>query len=90
MQRISTMMVAATFAIAPLSGCQNEDTGRVHSREQHQTVSEDGRTATQTQSQIRETPSGATVKETATRQREVVTPAPGTQPADPTKRDPGK
>ena len=89
MRRFSTFAIASTFTLVPLTGCQNEDTGQVHSRQQHQHVSDDGRTATQTQTQIRETPSGTTVKETATRQREVVNPPPGTQPVDPTKRDPG-
>ena len=68
-------------------GCQNSGGGRTIDQDQSQTVQPDG-TAVQTRTRTRETPSGTTVRETETRQREVVDPGGATNP-DPTKEDPG-
>ena len=75
--------VAGTATLAALAaGCQNDggsssSGGRVVSRTQHQDVTPGG-TQVQTQTQIRETPSGERVRETQMRTREVVTPSGGT------------
>lgn len=90
-------VAALAIALGAAAGCENksdskvgtaqERGGRVIDRSQGQTVSPDG-TATRTRTQMRQTPSGTTVRETQTEQREVVDPAnPGA--ADPTKADPG-
>lgn len=90
MRRFPSLLIASAFVFVPLTGCQNDDSGRVVSGERYQNISDDGRTAKQTEVRVRETPSGATVKETATRQREVVNPPQNGQQPDPTQRDPGK
>ena len=69
-------------------GCSSDNDksmsdGKVTDRNQTQNVSSDNRTATQTRSQIRETDDGAKVRETETRQREVLDKG-GAQQADPT------
>ena len=92
-----TTVAALAIALGAAAGCENkpdskagtaqERGGKVIDRSQGQTVSPDG-TATRTRTQMRQTPSGTTVRETQTEQREVVDPAnPGA--ADPTKPDPG-
>ena len=52
----------------------NERGGRVIDRSQGQTVNPDG-SAVRTRTQLRQTPSGATIQETQTERREVVDPA---------------
>lgn len=83
--RTVTAAASAVLCGVVAVGCSN---GQVHDQQQHETVTPEG-TAVQTRTQTRETPSGATVKETETRQREVVNPAPGGH-SDPTQKDPGK
>ena len=78
------MLAACGLAAAALVGCQS---GEVSEQKQTQDVSPDGKTATQTRTQMRTAPSGAQVRETETRQREVVKPA--TRGADATQTDPG-
>lgn len=78
------MIALGTLALAATLGCQ----GKVRDQQQSESVSPDGMTAMQTRSQVRETPGGATVKETEVRTREVVS-APTTMP-DATKKDPAK
>jgi hypothetical protein len=63
--------------------------GKVIDRDQSQTSSPDG-SATRTRTQTRETPSGATVKETQTEERKVIQPGQSGQPVDATKSDPGQ
>jgi hypothetical protein len=63
--------------------------GKVIDRDQSQTSSPDG-SATRTRTQVRETPSGATVQETQTEERKVIQPGQSAQPADATKSDPGQ
>ena len=71
------------------AGTAQERGGKVVDRSQGQTVNPDG-TATRTRTQLRQTPSGTTVRETQTEQREVVTPGgSGATTADPTQADPG-
>lgn len=77
------LFAAAAFAVATCVGCST-----THDRQATESVSSDGMTATRTRSQIRETPSGATVKETETQTRQVIQ-SPTTSP-DATKRDPAK
>jgi hypothetical protein len=76
----------ATVALAALAGgCQKDSGastsgsssgGKVISQNQTQDVTPGG-TAVQTRTQVRETPSGETVRETQMRTREVVTPSSG-------------
>ena len=91
-------VVVASLALA-LAGCEsmgggdkgsaNTSGGKVIDRDQQQTVSPDG-SAQRTRTQVRQTPSGATVRETQTEQRTVTQPGQSGQPADPTKADPGQ
>jgi len=60
----------------------------VENQSENQEVRPDG-TAVQTRTQTRQTPSGATVQETQTQERKVVSPS-GSGKDDPTKSDPGK
>jgi hypothetical protein len=71
--QMGTAAAAVLFGVVAV-GCHDE--GTVHSRTQDQTVKPDG-TAVQTRSQVRETPSGTTVRETQTQERQVIS----TQPA---------
>jgi hypothetical protein len=66
------------------AGCQH---GEVKERSQHQEVRDDG-TAVQVRTQTRQTPSGATVKETQTQERQVIQPG-SSNTTDATKKDPG-
>lgn len=87
MSSICTRSVLAASLCGVLTvGCQ--DNGKVRDQSQNQDVRGDN-TAVQTRTQTRDTPSGATVKETETRERQVINPGPGGK-ADPTKADPGK
>ena len=78
------MLAACGLAAAAFTGCKS---GEVTDQKANREVSADGKTATETRSQMRTAPSGAQVRETETRTREVVKPA--TQGADPKKVDPG-
>ena len=78
------MLAACGLATAAFTGCKS---GEVSDQRQTQDVSPDGKTATQTRTQMRTAPSGAQVKETETRTREVVKPS--TRGADATQIDPG-
>lgn len=78
--RFAKMLVIAGLAMSPVVGCDTSNDGSSMNRTQDQTVSPDGRTATQTRSQTRKDGSGQVVQETETRTREVVEPAPGAQP----------
>jgi hypothetical protein len=83
-----------TSVLLAIVGCENmgggkDGGGTVHDRKQTENVNPDG-SATRERSQMRETPSGATVKETQTEKREVVNPAPGSTSTDATKTDPAK
>ena len=85
-----TGQIAATLASAMVlgalgAGCQS---GEVKEQSQHQEVRPDG-TAVQVRTQTRETPSGATVRETQTQERQVIQPGSGNK-SDATKPDPGK
>lgn len=77
-----TLALGMGIALLTAAGCST-----VHDQNESQTVSPDGTKATETRSQIRDTPSGATVKETETRTREVMTPG---AKSDATHSDPGK
>ena len=79
----NALLAAVLIALPAAVGCST-----THDRQATESVSSDGMTATQTRSQIRETPSGVTVKETETRTRQVIE-TPTTAP-DATKRDPGR
>ena len=70
-------------------GSANTSGGKVIDRDQQQTVSPDG-SAQRTRTQVRQTPSGATVRETQTEERIVTQPGEAGQAADPTKADPGQ
>lgn len=94
---LGRISVAALAIALGAVGCENtgnkagtaqERGGRVIDRSQGQTVSPDG-TATRSRTQMRQTPSGTTVRETQTEQREVVNPASNGATADPTQPDPG-
>lgn len=82
----SVSLAFGLLASAAIVGCQS---GNVTDRTQNRDVSEDGRVATQTRTQTRQTPSGSTVRETETQRREVVNPGPATRP-NAAARDPGK
>lgn len=77
-----TLALGMGIGLLAAAGCSS-----VHDQHESQAVSPDGMTATETRSQIRDTPSGATVKETETRTRQVMTPDVKT---DATHADPGK
>ena len=78
--------VVSTALLGVLAiGCQS---GKVTDRSQRQEVRPDG-TAVQTRTQTRQTPSGATVKETETRERQVIQPG-SSNKSDATKADPSK
>ena len=69
----------ATILLGAMSvGCQtsgsSESGGTV--REQHQTERTEGNTSVREETRVRDTPSGATVKETETQKREVINPGP--------------
>ena len=82
---VSTAAVALA-TVSLMVGCD----GKTIDANRTQSVSPDGKTATQTQVRTRETASGTVVKETATRTREVVSPATQTNtPPDARVRDPG-
>jgi hypothetical protein len=83
-RQVMTAASAVLFGVIA-AGCQN---GEVKERSQHQEVRPDG-SAVQVRTQTRETPSGATVKETQTQERQVIQPGSGNK-ADATKTDPGK
>lgn len=68
---IVTAASAVLLSVAAV-GCQNGN-GEIKSRTQDQEVRPDG-TAVQTRSQVRETPSGTTVRETQTQTRKEVSP----------------
>ena len=70
------------------AGTAQEKGGKVIDRSQGQTVNPDG-SAVRTRTQMRQAPSGATVRETQTEKREVVDSPGGGSNADPTKADPG-
>lgn len=78
------LLTLATLALTAAVGCQ----GKTYDQQQSEAVSPDGKTAMQTRSQMRETSGGATVKETETRTREVVS-SPTTMP-DARMKDPAK
>lgn len=73
-----TAASAVLFGLAAV-GCQHDKSaeGEVTARSQNQEVRPDG-TAVQTRTQVRETPSGTTVRETQTQERKVVPPGSGT------------
>lgn len=70
-RKIVTAASAVVLGVAAL-GCQNRG-GEVKSRSQDQQVRPDG-TAVQTRTQVRETPSGSTVRETQTQTRKEISP----------------
>ncbi|HEX8339375.1 MAG TPA: hypothetical protein VF624_00560 [Tepidisphaeraceae bacterium] len=77
-----TLGVVLTLCV----GCARD--GEIVERNQTQDVSADGRTATQTRTQTRQTGGGATVKETQTQSREVLkspTTMPDARQADPAR-----
>jgi hypothetical protein len=78
-------VVSAALLGALAVGCES---GKVKDQSQHQEVRPDG-TAVQVRTQTRETPSGATVKETQTQERQVIQPG-SSNKSDSTKTDPGK
>ena len=82
--RVVLAAASAVFGIVAV-GCQNDGGGEVISRTQDQDVRPDG-TAVQTRTQVRETDTGARVRETQTQKREVIEPA-DSGAADPTQRD---
>jgi hypothetical protein len=95
-------VVVATLALSlvGITGCESmgggnnkgqssTSGGKVIDRDQQQTVSPDG-SAQRSRTQVRQTPSGATVRETQTEQRTVTQPGEAGKPADPTKPDPGQ
>jgi hypothetical protein len=63
--------------------------GKVVDRDQQQTSSPDG-SGKRVRTQVRETPSGATVQETQTEERKVIQPGQSAEPADPTKSEPAQ
>lgn len=77
------LAIALPLALAA-AGCENmggnknrpESGGRVIDRDQSQTTSPDG-SAQRTRTQVRQTPSGATIRETETQKREVLNPGTG-------------
>lgn len=71
------------LALTAVLGCSN-----ARDQEQSQSVSPDGNTAMRTRTQVRDTPGGATVRETEVQTREVLT-SPSTMP-DATKQDPAR
>ncbi|HEX8323947.1 MAG TPA: hypothetical protein VF595_08535 [Tepidisphaeraceae bacterium] len=79
----STSLVLGTVVLATSLGCSN-----VREQERSQTISQDGKTAQRTRTQVRETPGGATVKETEVQTREVLT-TPTTNP-DARRTDPAR
>lgn len=75
--RSRVILTAASAVLSVLAvGCKSDNGGEVTSRTQDQEIRPDG-TAVQTRSQVRETGSGATVKETQTQERKVITPGSG-------------
>lgn len=81
MRFIKSFAVLA-IALAPVVGCESSrDSGNTMDRKQDQSVSEDGRVATQTRTQTRKTGSGAVVRETEVRKREVLDAPQGQTPA---------
>lgn len=70
----------ATLTLA-IAGCESmngdKNGGAVKDRDQSQHTNPDG-SQVRTRSQVRETPSGETVRETETQKREVVKPGTGT------------
>ena len=74
-RRITTAAVLAiglgSLSFMTASGCESSNNGKVVDREQHQQTNPDG-SQTRTRSQVRQTESGETVKETETQHREVV------------------
>ena len=93
------VVASLALALAGVTGCDsmgggnkgnaNISGGKVIDRDQQQTVSPDG-SAQRTRTQVRQTPSGATVRETQTEERTVTQPGEAGQPADPTKADPSQ
>jgi hypothetical protein len=92
------VVASLALALAGVAGCENmggdkgnakHSGGKVIDRDQQQTVSPDG-SAQRTRTQVRQAPSGATVRETQTEERTVTQPGESGQPADPTKADPGQ
>ena len=77
--------MACGVVVAAAVGCSS---GTVSDQKQTRDASPDGRTATQTRTQMRTTPSGAQVRETETQTREVVQP--GQVVPDATQRDAAK
>ena len=82
-----SVRASGSMGTSGTAGTAYERGGRVVDRSQGQTVSPDG-TATRTRTQLRQTPSGTTVRETQTEQREVVSPD-DAGATDPTRSDPG-
>ena len=92
-QKKMALLSTATVLLGAMAvGCQtsgppsggDNTSGTV--RERDQTERTEGNTAVREQTQVRETPSGATVRETETQKREVINPGPnGT--TDPNKVD---
>jgi hypothetical protein len=93
------VVASLALGLVGITGCEsmgggNKGTadvsgGKVIDRDQQQTVSPDG-SAQRTRTQVRETPSGATVRETQTEERTVTQPGEAGPAADPTKADPGQ
>lgn len=76
--RVILTAASAVFLGMAAVGCQHDkNEGEVTARTQNQEVRPDG-TAVQTRTQVRETPSGTTVRETQTQERKVVPPGSGT------------
>ena len=68
---VLTAASAALIGVAAVGCKSNKNEGEVKARTQDQTVRPDG-TAVQTRTQIRETPSGQTVRETQTQERQPI------------------
>jgi hypothetical protein len=93
------VVASLALALVGVTGCESmggngngtADTsgGKVIDRDQQQTVSPDG-SAQRTRTQVRQTPSGATVRETQTEERVVTQPGEAGPATDPTKPDPGQ
>lgn len=93
MKRLVALVGVPLLVVVGCSSDNSQDKsmseGKVTDRNQTQNVSPDQRTATQTRSQIRETPEGVKVRETQTQKREVLDNG-GNQSVDPSSATPAK
>lgn len=90
LKSVLTCLAAGSLMASGTIGCSGSKVTDATSKRE---VSADGRTATQTRTRVRETGSGAVVRETEVQTREIVRDAPGTTrptgetlQTDPTKR----